>query len=268
MTSLLDILNQGWFGIIAGAAVGWLLYHRGKRDPHLSYRQTTQTLIARVPQSLISRVSINFDGKPTDDLLSTRLVIWNAGSAAIRSDSFPQGGGLAIAPQKMTAIVGFEIAGISNPLNGVALKESSGHISVDLNYLNPGDGLIVDILHRSEAGKFKVTGILLGHRKGVTYEGNVDQEVLTRGSFWTRTKSTLENIFMAVFSVFVVYVGYLYWLAYQGGDIVSKSMTPEQHLYGAIFMMPIGLLGFIAALISLLKPTRHPPTFSMDDMKS
>lgn len=257
---LVAVLNQGWFGIIAGAAIGVFLYRRAKRDPCISYQVSTRTLIAGVPQSLQGRVAISIDGKQTDDLLSTRLVFWNSGTAAIKLDSFPIGGGLFIRPEMMLDVVGFDVLTASNPFNGVVLTETETGISVGLDYLNPGDGAIVDILHRSRAGKIRLDGILLGQRRGILYEGKIGVETFTRRSFRTPIKDLLDGLSFLAVGLLCLFIGFDYWNAYSGGGVVvSKTMTVQQHFYFAIVMFVSGVFTVFLGINSVFMSQRHPP---------
>lgn len=256
---LFGVLNQGWFGIIAGAAIGVFFYQRAKRDPRISYQVSTRTLIAGVPQSLQERVSISIDGQQTSDLLSTRLVLWNSGTAAVKSDSFPVGGGLLIRPEIMSDVVGFDVLTATNSINGIKLMATGTGIAVELDYLNPGDGAIVDILHRSEAGKIRLDGTLLGQQRGIFYEGKIGIERSTQRSFRTPTKDLLEGIGFLAAGSLCLFIGTEYWDAYSGGVVVSKTLSVSEHLYGAIGMSVFGLIAIVVGIFSIAMSRRHPP---------
>ena len=254
------VFNQGWFGIIAGAAIGVLLYRRAQRDPRISYQVSTQTLIAGVPQSLKGRVAISIDGMQTDDLLSTRLVLWNSGNAVVTSNSFPVGGGLLLRPDVMANIVGFDILTATNPINGVTLVGTEVGISIRLSYLNPGDGAIVDILHTSQAGKIRLEGILLGQQRGVLYEGKISTENSTRRTFRTPTKDMFDGFILLSGGAICLLIGFEYWSVYSSGaTVISKTMSPQHHFNGAIMMYAFGLLAILIGLIFLVNSRRHPP---------
>ena len=255
----LGIFNQGWFGIVAGLAIAVFLYTRAKRDPQISYQVSTQTLIAKVPKSLKGRVSINIDGQQTDDLLSTRLVFWNSGDAAVKSDSFPTGGGLLIFPEKMSEVLGFDILTTTNTINGVQLKQATSGISISLDYLNPGDGAIIDILHKFGAGKIRLSGILLGQRQGIFYEGSNSVENSTQSFLSTSTKDLLTGLVVFIFGVFCLRVAIAHWSAYSEGIVLVRGGSIQAHFYYAIFLSIVSAVAVLAGILAVLISRRHPP---------
>lgn len=256
---VLGVINQGWFGIVTGIAIAVFFHKRAKRDPQISYQVSTQTLIAKVPKSLLGRVSISIDGQQTNDLLSTRLVFWNSGDAAVKSDSFPTGGALLIFPEKMSEVLGFDILTITNTNNGVQLLQAPSGISITLDYLNPGDGAIVDILHRFGAGKIRLSGVLLGQRQGVFYDTSNHDRNSNEGLLSASKKDLLTGLVVFMFGVFFLSAAIGHWNAYSEGIVLVSGGSVQEHFYYAIFAFIVSAVAVLGGILAVLASRRHPP---------
>lgn len=259
---LVSFFNQGWLGFllgILGLVFGYFSYKRGKRDPHISFERSTKTLISGVPKSLKTRVAISIDGIPSTDLLSTRLVVWNSGSAAVTINSFPQGGELLIKSSSIEEILGFDILKATNSLNHARLKKLTDGIAIEFNYFNPRDGIIIDILHGSRTGEIYLDGVLLGQQNGISYEGGVGNMSAEEVTVRRLIGDIFYGSFGLIFGFLSIKSGLDYWDAYSNGIVMAKRMSIDQHQLAAILSLIGGTIFGISGLYIIFPTSRQPP---------
>jgi hypothetical protein len=175
-------LNQGWVGIVLGAAiaivtliVSIVVSYRLRHRVEMSYQWWLIHLIGGDSSALPDEVTISFKDMPVPRLSSSTVVIWNTGNTTIlgqdivASDPF----GLIIDPD--TQLLKVNIPAATRDV--IAFKADIDHayknrISVSFDFLDPGDGAVVEILHTGDPGILRVSGTIRGMPQGLKNLGS------------------------------------------------------------------------------------------------
>ena len=94
-------------------------------------------------------VSVTFDGREVKNVSSLLITIFNSGTKEIRKDDFPNGQ-MPIIQLKDSRILHYRIVRTSSNSIGVSVDESgNSKLIASLNYLNPSQGAVVEILYEN-----------------------------------------------------------------------------------------------------------------------
>ena len=262
---LLKLFEEGWFGALCGLVVGWIFYRWSLRDPRISYQRKTTTLIDSVPASLRDRVLVTYEGAPISDLHVTRLLIWNSGTAAVQTSSFPAGDELTVKLASNEGVLGIEVRKTSKASNRVRLSPSDQGYGIDISYLNPGDAFVIDVLHRSGVTPITLHGVILGQRKGIVFDGHIDSDEISGRPFVSQLRMALDMLLMVGFGLFAVFMAHGYLMRFLN-DEPYAGMTRFSQLFGAVFLSLFGLAALLVALLAILqKGNRKPPRIELTD---
>jgi hypothetical protein len=112
----------------------------------------------------IKLVDILHDGAKIDNLSVSRIVIWNAGKDAIRSDDIVDLDKLRIEIDEKYEILEYEILYQEKPANNFKLTPKDRSIlEIDFNYFDHEEGVIVQICHTATTDdSLKVKGAFIG----------------------------------------------------------------------------------------------------------
>jgi hypothetical protein len=176
------LLAQGWVGSLIGlvglavGAVALVLYLRSRVGPRLVYQQMATPLIGAQDQALPDEVSISFGGSRVARVSSSRIVIWNSGTATIRGGDI-----VASDPPRVVCSEGGRVLRVQVLLAeravtslAVGVREGApGEAVCSFDYLDPGDGAVLEILHDGERPRCEVRGTVRGIPRGIRNWGRV-----------------------------------------------------------------------------------------------
>lgn len=134
---------------VAGIAVSFLLYVKGRKEKILVYAMKSFNLIhntaAKVPG-----LSVSHEGKTINTLTLTKIAFWNKGRGTINREDIAPTDRLAVFPQEEVAILDASIAYKSRDSNNFALERIGSRVVVDFDYIDFHQGVVIDVYHTGE----------------------------------------------------------------------------------------------------------------------
>lgn len=166
---------------VAGVILALYFYKRSIPIRQLSYACRTFRIISdkcqRVPE-----LGVTYEGKNIPSLSVTKLAVWNAGTEALRAQDIPSSDPLVIATRGNKAqLLKVMFIEATHPANAAAVqifvREGNELAKLTFEYLNPGDALLVDVVHTGTGiDDIELRGSLVGARIRKTTS---DPETLT-----------------------------------------------------------------------------------------
>lgn len=177
---ILDFLDRGWVGSvislvgatlgIAGILVGYVFYRRSRIGPRLAYHQRFDRLIGGGKPLLPKEVEIYFAGQKVQRLTKTLLAIWNYGTATVHGSSVVSDDPIRFAfPEDVLVLKPRVIAATraTNKLTVALRSGSSNEVICQFDYLDVGDGGVIEVLHTGDQGTASVLGSVRGVPTGL-----------------------------------------------------------------------------------------------------
>ena len=154
------------FLAIPGILLAIYLFRLGLPSTELSWSVETTKVFSENVRTKIKYVRIHFGDKEISKLYQTVLVVWNSGNNALRRENFSETGKLCF-EIRQSKVLTLEIVDEKLPqqINKIHVtKKINDYESYyfDFEYLNPGEGFIVEIFHDEEPLGGKIRAKLVG----------------------------------------------------------------------------------------------------------
>jgi hypothetical protein len=94
------------------------------------------------------KVTILFENEKIENLSKLNLLFWNAGKEEIRAVDIPSAGGPSVEFVNGARILSYTVKDkSSDDINFSIAQETSSLLRLDFEYLNPGDGAVIEVLY-------------------------------------------------------------------------------------------------------------------------
>lgn len=279
---MLEIFSQGWFGSIVGllglvvGVIGIVLYRNTKIGPIPTCQLRSLRLLGKEEQELPPEVEIRYKDKEVQRLTLTSVYFWNDGRTMMRGNQIVEDDPLRYEFDPSDEILKAHVATSTKPANKVTARAADNDkhtLLVDFDYLDPGDGVRIDILHTSAHRYPKIEGSLRGIPKGVS---RIDPSPAS--AFDLAFRRILRNPKpLYVVTLFVGITGLVVgalptlWLEAISGVIISAPAEPVKSPVSGIRFIALfvgATYTLLPALAYLGKRKKYPSALDRDDPKN
>jgi hypothetical protein len=126
-----------------------VFFLRSRRHKQLAFVYGSTVLQTRA----YSEVAISYRGNAIENLSRLTVVCWNSGTKEIRRTDFPQTGFPSVTFSDNARILATRLLRVSSASNAVSIVEvSPTELRLALEYLNPNDGGVIEILYENPDG--------------------------------------------------------------------------------------------------------------------
>jgi hypothetical protein len=210
-----DSLNPGWVGSmigIVGVIIALVIYRASLIGASPVYQRRSLRLIGPDAKTLHEGVEIRFKGEPIERLTKTLMVFWNSGRTLIRGSDV-----VDIDPIRCDFSVGSRILEVRVVKRNRATNKFDAQVDqnlphraiVDFDYLDPGDGAVLEMLHTDLKRYPEVKGTIRGVPSGIVDWGPIPQPLNRRLPFpFTRPRIVLATAI--AFGAFLTAAGILF----------------------------------------------------------
>ena len=176
MQEFISFLNQGWVGTIigtAGLALALLIYWRSRISGIIAFQSRNVSMIGGGDAVFPAEVEVRYRGAPVPGITSSTVWIWNAGKKTVRGTEI-----VAHDPLELRfrgEVLNVRIRKVSRQVLRI-IADTSGEgrrtVCCGFEFLDPGDGCIVEVLHTGPDEAPECTGTIIGLPKGPQYWGH------------------------------------------------------------------------------------------------
>jgi hypothetical protein len=174
MNGLLDALGKGWVGTIIGVAgivIAFVLYVKSKTRPRLVWQHYGWHLIGGAPPVLGSDVEVRFRGEIVPRVTLSQVIIWNAGTATVTGNDIVESDQLRLVLPPGTRVLQARLRLATRPVNAFSVRPDAQNAVLAFDFLDPGDGALVSVLHTSETVLPQIAGTVRGLPAGPEHWG-------------------------------------------------------------------------------------------------
>lgn len=182
ISQIISFINQGWVGSLIGligvvlGIAGLLFFRAAKAKPRPAYQVETLRLIEERGHMLPDEVSINYKGAPVQRLTKTNLIFWNAGTDTLRWSDVVNTDPLRMVFDDEAEILRAKIVKSTRDINACNLvddQNDKSKILIEFDFLDPGDGVSIELLHTSKQRSPSFLGSIRGVPEGVVNWGRI-----------------------------------------------------------------------------------------------
>lgn len=175
MQEFLHFMNQGWVGTIvgtAGLALALLLYWRSRISGIVAIQSHDVPMIGGSDAVFPPEVEVRYRGTPVPRLISSTVWIWNAGKKTIRGEDV-----VAHDPLQLHfsgEVLNVRIGNVSRKVIRVTadvLRETRKIVCYGFEFLDPDDGIVLEVHHVGSGEAPECTGTIIGLPKAPQYLG-------------------------------------------------------------------------------------------------
>lgn len=166
LNSLLDFLSKGWVGLVFGAVLSIYFYVRGNKAPRLCFAVRASRVLG-LPGSAdyAGDVAVTFRGVAIPQLSVATVTVWNSGTATLDGSAL-----VALDPLRAKlggtgAVLDAKVAANPKPACGARVETDPAArevVRLAFDFLDPGDGFSVRLLHTAAKPEVAVAGVLKG----------------------------------------------------------------------------------------------------------
>lgn len=258
METLRAFFSQGWvgalLGILGGLLIAFFFYRASRIGPRPSYQFKALRLIAENERALPEEVEILFKGMSVPRLTKTHVVFWNSGKAMLDGKQIVDVDPLRLEFSKDAQVLRARIVKATRETNEFEVKindKCPNEVVCSFDYLNVGDGAVIELLHTDEERYPRVQGTIRGVPKGI----------LNWGRFRTPRKGPRIMMFvMLIMGVAIIVIGFL------RPNFLEPSAPVEPFpVWGTVFL---GLVYIGFPLFTLwTNRRRFPKSLTIEDIE-
>lgn len=170
MEPIFNFFNQGWVGSLiglVGIVIAIITYRKSKIGQRLVYQSSSTRIIGR-NQNTPEEIQIFFHGKEVPRVIKTSLVIWNSGNETIKNSHVTKEDPLRIQFEESESIISYRILKETRRTNKVNfVLDQKNKLLFNFNYLDPNDGVRVEILHTDDKNSVEFKGTVIGMKQDI-----------------------------------------------------------------------------------------------------
>jgi len=265
MEALRAFFSQAWVGILVGVLAGFLiafLFYRASRiGPRPSYQLKALRLIAKDERALPEEVEILFKGMSVPRLTKTHVIFWNSGKALLDGKQIVESDPLRLEFDKDARVLRARIAKATRDTNKFEVKindRSPNEVACNFDYLDVGDGAVIELLHTAEKRYPEVRGTIRGVPKGTLNLGNIASSVQGSLNLFAIRRAMLFT--MIGFGVLITALGFL-------NPFIPKRSPPPEPSTEWVFV-GFGLFTIVCGLFLLwASRKRFPKSLKIEDIE-
>lgn len=166
-----------WIGILLGVVgliAAYVFYRRSLIKPNLAFVISSVRITGR-DSMFPDELKIFYGDKEVKSVSQSNIVIWNSGNATIDGEGIVKTDPLRLTIPKETEILAASILFTTREVNAFSIKlsgEGSNELLLAFDFLDSGDGALINLTHTSEGG-IEPLGTIRGMPNGIKYLGDI-----------------------------------------------------------------------------------------------
>ena len=250
MQEIYHFLNQGWVGAIVGIVgtvvglVSLLLYRRSQISGVIAYQSEDWSMIGASTSIFPPGAEVRYRGTAVPRITSSIVWVWNAGKKTVRGSDIVERDPLQLRfggeiLNVRTRTVSREVVNFAVDTPTDSSEETRRTIYLSFEFLDPGDGAVLEVLHTGSDETPKFTGTIVGLPKGPQHWGSSTPYNPTRWIEWS-----LACLLLAMGLIF----------------LMEPRLTEDPEMYVPLrFRAPFSLVVWSIALLLIRRLRRRAP---------
>ena len=211
MKILTDLMNNpiAWTVLAVIAILGIILsiyfYLKSKKKRKISFKKSTYMLVRNINEEL-KDLEIKYKNIVIENLSITKFAIWNDGNTKLENLDFASIMPFAIEAKKKSKVLNASILIKSEEANNftIEMDTEKNKILIYFEYMDPKEGLVIQILHTGNADDLKLVGKIKSGKK--IKNGEKDNGILARSirkTFSILSHKIILKLYLLVLIIFI-----------------------------------------------------------------
>jgi len=253
----------GLLGLLVGIfGLAYSVYEAKKnRGFKLVYQFDGYSIIRNSKTDVPDGFEASYRGKPIENLVLSKILIWNKGKASIRSTDIATSDPLMVCFTEQPDILHVKVSRATRDANGanVVIQEDHKAAIISFDFLDKSDGFVIDIWHTGSIIEPHLSGTIISQIQGIISYGKffpqIRQPISNNDRFEVAFTKLVGSFFASSrsFSLFIMILGFLLLilssLAYFFDEYMISLLGAEAWVddlalaaWPAAFLVAIGLL--------------------------
>lgn len=204
----------GWIGALfslISLSLAVFFYFRSKKKTRIAFQSDFVSLVGNPVSVFPNEVEISFSGQIVPCISSNTIVIWNCGNQTISGDDLVNKDPLRLEVPDDNRILKYRVLKQTRDVNEWKFDQSDDKIlNLTFDYLDPGDGISLEVIHTATGRDLEVTGTVKGMPKGLHNHGEallIHRRIPKRSNFLKQMNVFL--FFILLTGIFLFLYGFL-----------------------------------------------------------
>jgi hypothetical protein len=264
LQDLFNFLNQGWVGSLTGfigiviGILGIYSYKISKSHGLPTVQKHSLRIIEKEKTAVSDDLEILFKGKKVERLTKTIIVFWNDGTETINGSDVVASDKISFSFSHGERILSSKIICVTRAVNHTSLvnsKDQNNKVNLIFDFLDPNDGVTIELLHTDKKRYPSITGTIKGVPSGIYDAGSyIDDNTQSPNTYINVVFKKRKYLYYSALAIglTIVLLGLLPSSIYEYIETFLKSeqnkniVMPERWLFivvGGIYaFMPVYLL--------------------------
>ncbi|PEF64802.1 hypothetical protein CON33_21100 [Bacillus anthracis] len=269
MSNIFNFLNHGWVGSvigIIGILIAILTFVLSKTKKRLVYQSKSLKIIGKDNTIIPNEIEITYKGKQVPRVIKTRLIIWNSGKETVNGIDIVTDDNLKLAIDENEEIISIDILQRTRTVNkfdAFVDKTSKNKAILTFDYLDPNDGIVLEILHTDLKWYPRIKGTIKGLPKGFLNWNNGTSGIAYNNETKMNFLSFLDpnSKSSKVFSIasMILGIGFITCAIFAKDIEEFFKKFPAIDNAGRIAFFILGILYILVPIFDLIKFRKKPP---------
>jgi hypothetical protein len=206
-------LNPGWVGSLislSGLIAALIIYRASRVGARPVFQAKVLRLLSKENPALPSEVEVYYQGSPVPRLTRVHIIIWNSGTRLLRGTDIVQEDPLRFVVDSSGKILNASLVKTTRGTNKFAVsivQDRPNELLCQFDYLDPGDGATIELLHTSERARPKCSGTIRAVPAGILDWG--PSRTFTDAKYEARLARMMRSTqaYIPVFGAFLIAFG-------------------------------------------------------------
>lgn len=269
MEALKAMFGQGWLGSlvgIVGLIVAIILYRASRIGPRPVYQLRALRLIEKEKRILPEQVEILFGGRSIPRLTMTHVILWNSGKATLDGKNIVTDDPLRLEFSKESEVLRVRVPKVTREVNKFIPKinpHARNQVICSFDYLDAGDGGIIEVLHTDEERYPRILGTIRGVPKGpldwgriIPSERKFPEAV---GEMFGKPAQIFLSYTILMAGILTIILGFIFPIIYE-----TSEATGGERL---ILFIAGPVYFFLGLALLLINRRRFPKSLMVEDIE-
>lgn len=173
----MDWLSSPWANILiglTGVLAGYVFFRLSQDHPRLSYR-IVDTELVETRSDPDDPIGILFGDQPVPRVNKALLYLWNSGRNTAKGTEIVQSDPLRMSFADDARVLRAQVLTQTRTTSNLAVEfRSQNEALITFDYMEPGDGCLIEVLHTGDVAERQLTGSVMGMPRGPREDSNAE----------------------------------------------------------------------------------------------
>ncbi len=243
---------------ILGNIFAYVLYRKGLGKKQIWWDAQDEKMISPYLQE-VSEFRMQYKGREICDISVLRLLIWNSGKDVIRQDDIAKKHPICFISCEDTRLLDANLIAINNDTISTHLDKDNDLLHIDFEYLEPGQGVVAEIVYSGPLNDLGITGVIKGgsiNFKRVRSEFSEHRPIF---GFITRRLSYLWRRRLTIgLTAFCGLFLFIFFVPLFTEAVFLHNIPIDSGFWFVVPRMGLAALGYFWIMMSVLRTPRIP----------